>query len=89
MACALFRKWSPENIKYPAKNVKEIAYETSHLPSLKYRLIRACVIGQEPLLATNQSTCSVLEYKYKRKKDISLLHTQQTVQVDVNTPATY
>ena len=36
--------------------VKEIKYETSHLLPLKHRLISACVIGQEPLSATNQST---------------------------------
>ena len=36
--------------------VKEITYETSHLPPLKYHLIRAYVISQELLLATNQST---------------------------------
>ena len=36
--------------------LKEITNETSHLPPLKHRLIRACVIGQEPLSATNQST---------------------------------
>ena len=33
-----------------------MTYEISHLPPLKHRLIRACVIRQEPLLATNQST---------------------------------
>ena len=33
--------------------VKEITYETSHLPPRKHRLIRACVIGQEKLSATN------------------------------------
>ena len=40
--------------------LKEITYETSHLLPLKHHLIRACMIGQEPLLATNQSTQDTL-----------------------------
>ena len=35
--------------------LKEITHETSHLPTLRHRLIRARVIGQEPFSATNQS----------------------------------
>ena len=59
----------PLHVFFLCGSVKEITYETSHLPPLKYCLIRACVIGQEPLSATIQSTQdmtlgSVLGYKY-------------------------
>ena len=50
------------------RELKEIIYESSYLPPLKHCLIRACVTGQDPLSATNQSTqcipqVLVLEYK--------------------------
>ena len=49
------RKFSSLQTAFSFK-LKEITYETSHLPPLKHRLIRTCVIGQDPLSATNQIT---------------------------------
>ena len=63
--------------------LKEITYKTSHSPPLKHHPIRAYAIDQEPLSATKRHTTlgSVLGYKYERKRDITLFHTLQTVQV--------
>ena len=65
--------------------VKEIAYETSHLPPLKYRLYkRLCnlsrtIVGNQSEHTRHTTLGSVLGSKYKHKRDIIRFHTQQAV----------